>query len=71
MGTATAYWTIAKKGKGTEATWSVDADMGNNPMARLMGQLLVAGELSDDEAKRYQDGSMPQDEALSILQRYM
>ena len=50
MGTATAYWTIAKKGKGTEATWSVDADMGNNPMARLMGKKI--GQMIGDDYEK-------------------
>ena len=32
------------------ATWSVDADMGNNPMARLMGKK-IGQMIGDDYAK--------------------
>ena len=37
MGKAEAKWTIEAKGKETEATWAVAADMGSNPITRLMG----------------------------------
>ena len=50
MGKATAAWEIKKKGSGSEATWSVDADMGNNPIARLMGKKI--GQMIGDDYEK-------------------
>jgi len=37
MGTAEAKLSLAPSGGTTEVTWSLDADMGNNPIGRYMG----------------------------------
>lgn len=40
MGTAEAWFDLAPAGDGTEVTWGLDADMGNNPVGRWMGLMM-------------------------------
>lgn len=40
MGTATAYFNLEEKGDGTEVTWGLVSNLGNNPIARWMGLML-------------------------------
>ena len=40
MGTATAYFNLEAKGDGTEVTWGLVSNLGNNPIARWMGLML-------------------------------
>ena len=40
MGLAQADITLAAAGSGTEVTWSLDTDMGNNPIGRWMGLMM-------------------------------
>lgn len=40
MGTALASFDLAKAGDGTEITWGLKTDMGNNPIGRWMGLMM-------------------------------
>ncbi len=40
MGTADAYFNLEEKGDGTEVTWGLVSNLGNNPIARWMGLML-------------------------------
>ena len=40
MGTANAYFNLEGKGDGTEITWGLVSNLGNNPIARWMGLML-------------------------------
>ncbi len=40
MGMATAYFNLKEKGDGTEVTWGLVSNLGNNPIARWMGLML-------------------------------
>ena len=37
MGTAKAQWELSSEGTGTKIVWSLDMDVGNNPLGRYMG----------------------------------
>ena len=37
MGTAKAEWQLSSAGTGTKIVWSLDMDVGNNPLGRYMG----------------------------------
>lgn len=40
MGTAEAWWILDEAGDGTEVTWGLNANMGNNPVGRWMGMMM-------------------------------
>lgn len=40
MGTAMASFDLAKTSEGTEVTWGLKSDMGNNPIGRWMGLMM-------------------------------
>ena len=40
MGTAMASFDLVPEGDGTEVTWGLEADMGNNPVGRWMGLMM-------------------------------
>ena len=40
MGTALASFDLVKSGDGTEITWGLKSDMGNNPIGRWMGLMM-------------------------------
>ena len=40
MGTSTAWFVLVPEGAATKVTWSLDADMGNNPIGRWMGLMM-------------------------------
>ncbi len=50
MGTAIASFDLAKSGGGTEITWGLKSDMGNNPIGRWMG-LMMDGWVGADYEK--------------------
>lgn len=50
QGTADATFLLAPEGQATRVTWSFDADMGNNPIARWMG-LMMDGWIGPDYEK--------------------
>ncbi len=37
MGTARAEWQLSTEGAGTKVRWTLDSDVGNNPIGRYMG----------------------------------
>lgn len=50
MGTAKALFVLSEAGAGTDVTWSLVADMGNNPVGRWMG-LAMDGMVGADYEK--------------------
>lgn len=50
MGTAEAWFDLVPEGAGTQITWSLNADMGNNPIGRWMGMMMDKWVGADYEA---------------------
>ena len=47
MGTAQAQFLLVPVGEGTQVTWSLKSDLGNNPLARWFGPMLRSGVSQD------------------------
>jgi carbon monoxide dehydrogenase subunit G len=47
MAPAGAYFDLEAEGEGTRVTWTVEMDMGNNPVGRWMG-LMMDGMVGKD-----------------------
>ena len=50
MGTAQAQFLLAPQADGTKVTWSLNSDLGNNPLARWFGPMLRSGVSKDYES---------------------
>ena len=46
--TANGNWTFVESGSGTDVTWRIDVNLGNNPLKKILGSLMIDGQVGPE-----------------------